>query len=173
MKNYIKKGSIPAHWDDSYKNLEYIRQPIKQEEVDKWREMGYNHNTFSGVMYGGKNIMPEWVYDVSKQIGLANPGFVLYKMSCMEVMPPHLDHFETYSRVFGIPKDKVYRGLVMLEDWKPGHYLEMDRIGYVNWNAGDYFVWSSDVEHAASNIGSEPRWTLQITGTLIEQNKDT
>ena len=169
MENYIKLGNVPVHWGTEYKNYEYVRQPIKQEEIDVWREQGYTHDTFSGVMYGGKNAMPDWVYDVSHQIGLINPGFVFYKMSCMEVMPPHVDHFDTYCRVFNVDRQNVYRGLVMLEDWKPGHYLEMDRKGYVNWTAGDYYVWSADVEHSASNIGIEPRWTLQITGTLNER----
>lgn len=169
MKNYIRSGRVEPIWDDSYKQFEYVRQPIKQEEVDNWRAMGYTHDTFSGVMYGGKNPMPDWVYTVAEQIGLENPGFVFYKMCTMEVMPPHLDHFETYSRVFGVPRDTVYRGLVMLEDWLPGHYLEMNKEGIVNWEAGDYTVWSADVEHAASNIGTEPRWTLQITGTLNER----
>ena len=58
----------------------------------------------------------------------------------------------------------------MLDDWKPGHYLEIDGVGVVNWIAGDYFIWDSDVRHAASNIGTEDRYTLQITGTIIQSN---
>ena len=166
MKKYIRTGNIAPTWNQDYKQFEYQRQPIKPEEIHNWRQMGYTHNSFSGVMYGGKNPMPSWVNGVAEQLGLHNPGFVFYCMNTMEVMPPHEDHFETYCSVFNVDRMDVYRGLVMLEDWKPGHYLEMDRKGYVNWQAGDYMVWSADVEHAASNIGSEPRWTLQITGTL-------
>jgi hypothetical protein len=55
----------------------------------------------------------------------------------------------------------------MLEDWKPGHYLEIDGVGVVNWVAGDYFMWESNVPHAAANIGIEDRYTLQITGTVF------
>jgi hypothetical protein len=166
MKNYIVRGHLEPNWSDSYKQFEYVRQPIKDSEIANWRSMGYTHDTFSGVMYGGKNPMPDWVYTVADRLMLKNPGFVFYKMSCMEVMPPHEDHFETYCKVFNVERQDVYRGLVMLEDWKPGHYLEMLGKAYTEWTAGDYFVWSADVEHAASNIGSEPRWTLQITGTL-------
>jgi hypothetical protein len=168
MKDYLTRGNIKPYWTDEYKQFEYTRQPIKQSEIETWRSWGYTHNTFSGVMYGqagGKNPMPDWVWDVADSMGLYNPGVVFYKMSCMEVMPNHEDHFETYCRVFGVERADVYRGLLMLEDWKSGHYLEMANHAYVNWNAGDYYVWSSDVVHAASNIGPEPRWTLQITGT--------
>jgi hypothetical protein len=166
MTKEIIYGHIDPIWDDEYKSFEYTRQPIKQEEIDKWREMGYTHDTFSGVMYGGNNTMPDWVYTVADRLGLENPGFVFYCMSTMEVMPPHVDHFETYCRVFNITREQVYRGLVMLEDGAAGHYLEMDSKPTVGWRAGDYFLWSADVEHAASNIGTTPRWTLQITGTL-------
>lgn len=169
MDNYIKHGHIDPIWDDSYKNFTYVRQPIKQEEIDKWRELGYTHDTFSGVMYGGNNPMPDWVYTVADKLNMENPGFVFYCMSTMEVMPPHVDHFETYCRVFGVERSEVYRGLVMLEDGVGGHYLEMDGKPTVGWKAGDYFVWSADVEHAASNIGQAPRWSLQITGTLKEK----
>lgn len=168
MKNYLIQGHIEPNWTDAYKQLEYERQPIKQSEISEWRKLGYKHDAFSGVMYGGSKPMPNWVHSVAEYLGLHKPGFVFYKMSTMEVMPNHEDHFETYCRVFGVKRADVYRGLVMLEDWKSGHYLEMANRAYVNWRAGDYFVWSSDVVHAASNIGPEPRWTLQITGTLYE-----
>ena len=166
MENYIRTGNVTPIWTSAYQDFEYVRQPIKPEEVAQWRAQGYTHDTFSGVMYGGKNPMPAWTLDIANELGFNNPGFVFYKMSCMEVMPPHVDHFETYCRVFDVPRADVYRGLVMLEDWKPGHYLEMNKRGVVNWSAGDYYIWSADVEHSASNIGSEPRWTLQITGTI-------
>lgn len=164
----IKTGTVDCIWDDSFKQFDYVRQPIKPEEIIEWRKMGYTHDTFSGVMYGGRNPMPAWTLEVADQMGMKNPGFVFYKMSTLEIMPPHVDHFETYSRVFNVPRERVFRGLVMLENWKPGHYLEMDKVGVVNWMAGDYFIWSADIEHAASNIGVEPRYTLQITGEYIE-----
>lgn len=163
----IQTGHINPVWDKSFKSFNYIRQPIKEEEIKQWRDVGYTHNSFSGVMYNSSNPMPDWVNDVAEQIGLANTGFVFYCMSTLEIMPPHVDHFETYCRIFNLNKKDVYRGLVMLEDWRPGHYLEVDKKGIVNWNAGDYVIWSADVEHAASNIGIEPRYTLQITGTLL------
>ena len=170
---HIPISTIPDYSED-YKDFEYIRQPIKQSEIDTWREWGYTHDSFSGVMYGGKNPMPRWVHDVADYLNLKNQGFVFYKMSCMEVMPVHEDHFETYCRVFGVERMDVWRGLVMLEDWKSGHYLEMDNRAYVNWKQGDFYLWSADVPHAASNIGPEPRWTLQISGTLREpQDRNT
>lgn len=172
-KGNMDLDQIPG-FNDDYKKFEYTRQPIKQSEIDHWRTLGYTHDSFSGVMYGqagGKNPMPQWVFDIADRLNLQNPGFVFYKMSCMEVMPVHEDHFETYCRVFGVNRMDVWRGLVMLEDWKSGHYLEMIDQAYVNWKRGDYYLWSADTPHSASNIGPEPRWTLQITGTLGDKHK--
>ena len=54
----------------------------------------------------------------------------------------------------------------MLFRSKPGHYFEYDSRGLVNWKKGDYVMYSTDTPHAASNIGIEPRYTLQVTGIL-------
>ena len=52
-------------WNEDYKNFDYIKQPIKEEEITQWREQGYYHESFSGAMYSSKNPMPDWVEDVS------------------------------------------------------------------------------------------------------------
>ena len=52
---------------------------------------------------------------------------------------------------------------------EPGHYFEFDGEAVANWKAGDYVMWQADVPHAASNIGTEDRYTLQITGTPMNK----
>jgi len=54
--------------------------------------------------------------------------------------------------------------LVLLEDWKSGHYLEADNKPVVDWKAGQVVEWQYDTPHAAANLGLEDRYTLQITG---------
>lgn len=167
--NFWKSGHITKIWDDAFKNFRYVRQPVTQTEIIEWRNMGYTHDTFTGELYDNKNPMPEWTSLLrdaivsDSRIQLNDFTFTFYRMSTLEIMPPHIDHFRTYCKVFNVDRSKVYRALVMLEDWKPGHYLEVDKKGVVNWAAGDYFLWQADVEHAASNIGVEPRYSLQIT----------
>ena len=85
-------------------------------------------------------------------------------MDTLDIMPVHTDHYETYSKVFEVPYNKVSRAIVFLEDWKSGHYFEIDNQAFTGWEKGDYVMWREDVPHAASNIGIEPRYTLQITG---------
>ena len=154
-------------WDDSYKNYNFVKQPISQDEINLWRSQGYDHKSFSGVMYGGKNVMPNWIHKVSDILDLKNCGHVIYRMDTNDIMPTHSDHYNTYCKVFDVEYNDVYRAIVFLEDWKPGHYFEIDNTGCTNWKAGDYYLWKGDVVHAASNIGIDPRYTLQITGTIL------
>ena len=83
-------------------------------------------------------------------------------------MPVHSDLYKRYIEVFDLQgkETSIRRALVLLEDWKPGHYLEVDGHAYVNWRAGDTAEWVYDTPHMAANIGLEDRYTLQITGHL-------
>lgn len=165
------RGYISKFWDDSFKNFEYVRQPITQEETDAWVAMGYDHvKSFTGCMYDNRNPMPDWVNNFRNllrgshsELPYKNMTFTFYKMETLEIMPVHSDHYRTYIKINNAKKENIRRILVMLEDWKPGHYLEIDGVGITSWIAGDYFVWENDVPHAASNIGVDPRYTLQIT----------
>ena len=109
---------------NEYLDFSYIKQPIKDSEVKNWREQGYTHSSFTGALYGGKNPMPEWVTEVSEMIGLKNCGYTFYRMNTLDIMPPHKDHFETYSKKFNVEVELAHRAIVFLEDWKPGHYFE-------------------------------------------------
>jgi hypothetical protein len=157
---------VPAIWDDSYKYYDYERQPITNKELTTWRSQGYTHNTVTGKMYSSKNIMPPWVYDISKYIHLNDCGYTFYRMDTLDIMPTHVDKYETYCKVFDVDYKDVIRAVIFLEDWKPGHQFEINGKSYNNWQAGFCCMWH-DEPHSAANIGVEPRYTLQITGTSI------
>lgn len=168
MHSHTTTGHIEPFWDDSFKDLPYVRKPgFNQQEIDAWVEQGYirdNLNDFIGTLYDNSNPMPDWIRNLDDKFGLHNQTYTFYKMDTLEIMPVHVDHFRTYCKLHNIGREQVHRVLIMLEDWKPGHYLEMDGVGYVNWKAGDWFKWRGDVPHSAANIGVDPRYTLQITG---------
>lgn len=157
-------GHINPFWDNSFKNFKFLKQSISQNEINKWQKQGYTHTSFSGAMYGNKNPMPSWTAQIADKLKLKKCGYVIYKMSTNDIMPTHSDHYNRYCQIFDVKYNDVWRALVFLEDWKAGHYFEVDSVGVVNWKAGDYYLWNGDVPHAASNIGIQPRYTLQITG---------
>lgn len=168
-KHKWHRGHIGRFWNNNeVKNLPFTRQAVTQEEIDEWEAKGYDHvKSFTGSMYDSRNPMPDWVNNFAGLFDYKNLTYTFYKMQTLEIMPEHVDHYRTYMRLNDSKYEDVVRILIMLEDWKPGHYLEIDGVGIVNWIAGDYFVWESDCPHAASNIGVEDRYTLQITGEKI------
>ena len=60
----------------------------------------------------------------------------------------------------------IRRALVLLEDWKSGHYLEAMGEPVVGWRAGQVVEWTYDTPHSAANVGFADRYTLQITGHI-------
>ena len=83
-------------------------------------------------------------------------------------MPVHRALYKRYIELFNLQgrETSIRRALLLLEDWKPGHYLEVDGKSYVNWRAGKTVEWYYDIPHMAANIGLEDRYSLQITGHL-------
>ena len=161
------RGKCPVIWNQEFKDFDYVRQPITGAESDTWREQGYTHETTTGKMYGSIHTMPTYTKEVAKLINLKNCGFVFYKLTTLDIMPNHIDHFNTYCEIFNVKRDDVYRALVFLEDWAPGQYLEVNHKALTSWKAGDFVLWQADVDHASANIGVTDRYALQLTGTLV------
>lgn len=167
QESLISIGHIDRIWNNEHHSFPYVKQPITDEEINTWRGQGYDYiKSFTGAMYDNRNPLPDWVDQLSDKFGLVKQTYTFYRMQTLEIMPPHSDHYRTYCRLNNVEPNSVCRVVLMLEDWKPGHYFELNGKGYVNWKAGDWFKWKSTTSHAASNIGIEDRYTLQITGII-------
>lgn len=166
----VKLGHIDRFWDDGYKSLSYSKKRGFDELQFKiWEDVGYhesNVKSLTGWDYDNSNPMPDWVDQLTDKFSLYRQTYTFYRMDTLEIMPLHSDHFRTYCKINEVVSDQVHRAVLMLEDWQSGHYLEIDGKGYVNWKAGDWFMWNGTTPHIAANIGIEPRYSLQITGIL-------
>jgi hypothetical protein len=123
--------------------------------------------------------LPQWCFDIKDEIK-KNGVFIensLYQIDnlimsiyCMPpgtIMPEHSDYYVKYRSINNIEdSNKVCRILVFLDDWKSGHYFELNKYPIVNWSKGDYYSWKGSTPHIAANIGSENRYTLQITAMI-------
>jgi hypothetical protein len=107
-----------------------------------------------------------WLNKIAEKIGLSNCGFTFYKMSTGDIMPRHTDHFNTYQKIFNVEKSKVWRAVVVLQDWEPGHYFDIEHRAIVNYKRGEFVLFDAFCEHSAANLGLKDRYTLQITGQL-------
>jgi hypothetical protein len=163
------KYNIPVFWDDEFKTLEYIDEEFNDpESLALWKKQGY-HDRFTGSMCDMRSKQPSWntkFIQIYQEMGWKDIGTSYYKMSTGTVLPTHSDLYVKYVKLFNLQgqEHRIRRAVVFLEDWKLGHYSEINNFGLVNWQAGTVLEWEYDVPHSAANIGVEDRYTLQITG---------
>lgn len=159
-------GHVRPWWDDSFKNLNYIYTPLSNtHDEERWISEGYGNLTLNGGIYNMSQPMPEYAQPFFTMFDWDHVGLCFFQMRTLEVLPLHIDSYISYRKMFNVETEDVWRCIVFLEDWKSGHYFEIDGVGHLNWCRGDYVVWNNDVPHYAGNFGIEPRYTMQITGT--------
>jgi len=165
------KYRIERFWDDEFKTLDYIQEPFNDpESVTLWISQGYQ-SKICGDLCDMRHRLPKWAskfIDVYEQQGWQDVGLAFYRMPTGTVMPVHSDLYKRYIELFNLEgkETSIRRSLVLLEDWKSGHYLEVAGKPYTCWRAGDTIEWVYDEPHMAANIGLEDRYTLQITGHI-------
>ena len=82
-----------------------------------------------------------------------------------QVVPLHRDTFFQLKKKFPKKKQPV-RALIMLEDWKVGHFVQHDEAVFTHWLAGDGYIWDTDILHLGANAGMEDKYTLQVSGFI-------
>lgn len=163
--------NLEVFWDDEYKHLDYIQEPFNDpDDLARWIGQGYQ-NKICGDLCDMRHRLPTWnqrFIEHYESLGWKDIGCAYYRMTSGTVMPVHQDRYVKYLDLFDLKgkEHTIQRALLLLEDWKSGHYLEVMGKPYVEWSAGTVVEWTYDTPHMAANIGLEPRYTLQITGHL-------
>jgi hypothetical protein len=161
--------NLEVFWDDEYKKLAYIQEPFNDPySVSHWLGQGYQPK-FVGELCDMRHRLPTWsrrFIEIFEGQGWKDIGIAFYRMRTGTVLPVHGDTYKKYIELFDLKGQEhtIHRALVLLEDWKPGHYLEVRGVPVVDWRAGTVVEWVYDTPHMAANIGLEDRYTLQITG---------
>ena len=165
------KYNIPVFWDDEFKRLAYINEPFNDPvSVNTWISQGYQ-SKITGDLCNMRHRLPDWAgrfIEYDEDLGWQDIGLAFYRMHTGTVMPNHSDLYRRYIELFNLTgrETTIRRALVLLEDWKSGHYLEVMGSSVVEWSAGTVLQWTYDTPHMAANIGLEDRYTLQVTGHL-------
>lgn len=161
-----KTGHVEPWWDDSFKNLDYeIPELAYTNDVDKWNNQGFGGYKYGGGIYNMQKNMPSYAKPFLTMFDWQNVSIQFFILKTMWAVPPHSDGYPGYMFRNNIQDiESVSRAVVFLEDWKSGHYLEVDNDPIVDWKAGDWVSWQGATPHYAANIGLENRYTLQITG---------
>lgn len=165
----FKQGLVTPFWGVEHRYLNYIRQPFNcEEDLVRWRSQGYSQDHFTGEMYDMKSIMPDWTKGFFSLFNGVNIGLSFYRMTTCNVLPNHRDTYNYYKKLFDVKNNSsIWRAIIFLEDWQPGHIFEIDNFPITQWKAGEYVLWQYDTPHMAANLGLEPRYTAQITFTNV------
>ena len=160
----ILRGKIKINpsYLEKIKKLPYINKPHKIVPVS-W--LCYPNECLQHLEFGDKDIkdkLYKWRHKLQPK-NAKHVGYLFSKLMPGNIVPKHRDHFESFSAYYGVPVESVKRRLVFLEDWKHGHYFQVNEEVFVKWNAGDWVEWTIDEEHFGGNIGEDPRYILQIT----------
>ena len=165
------KYHIAPCWDTEYQHLNYARSPFNDpEQVQTWLAQGYPDN-FTGQMCDMSQPQPSWnhtITEIYEAKGWKHIGTSYYRMDSGTVLPTHGDKYKKYVDIFNLrgQETSIRRAIIFLEDWQSGHYLECAGEVITGWHAGDVVEWVYDTPHMAANLGTTPRYTLQVTGHL-------
>jgi hypothetical protein len=165
MKKYIK-----PEWNiEEFKNLDYsFAEYHDSYDVDLHVSKGHAKEKIGLYKYHEPNPMPSCVKkfvlphfghldNLTTAVNLFKPG---------QYLPHHNDVYTRYKEIFEIDGKTISRTMVMLEDWKPGQVLCIDKYSYSGWMAGDCYTWHDYEPHTFINLSLFDRYALQITGTL-------
>ena len=171
MVQHYRIYDLEVFWDDEFKHLDYQQEPFNDlNDVQQWLAQGYQ-SKICGDMADMRGRQPSWNHRFIQHytsLGWQHVGTSYYRMTSGTVMPVHQDRYAKYVSLFDLAGKEflIRRAVVLLEDWRPGHYLEIQGRPLVEWRAGTVVEWTYDTPHMAANVGLEPRYTLQITGHL-------
>lgn len=149
-----------------YKNLNYVNKPFNDKDtLNAWKSLGHIYEKYTGKMLDQSQTLPNWCFNLLEKFSLKTPTITLYCMTPGTILPEHSDTFAKYKSLMGLGlNDSIFRCIIFLEDWKSGHYFEVNQDPVVKWKSGDYIIWKDSTPHMAANLGKENRYTMQITG---------
>jgi len=84
------------------------------------------------------------------------------------IVPLHRDTFYQISKRHPERTELKVRANIYLEDWKLGQFIQYDNEISVKWKSGQGFMWDSTHLHLSANAGMQNKYTLQVSGFLVE-----
>ena len=84
------------------------------------------------------------------------------------IVPLHRDTFYQISKRHPERTELKVRANIYLEDWKLGQFIQYDDEISVKWKSGQGYMWDSTHLHLSANAGMQNKYTLQVSGFLLE-----
>lgn len=159
-------------WTWHHRDLPYIHEDFNNsDDVRAWQQLGWTQQRFTGDLYDMRSPEPDWINPFRAWLPMKHWSWSVYRMRPGDALPQHRDTYQRFSEIYGIADiNTIRRYVIFLENWQSGHYFEIDGVPITNWVTGTGIYWQGDAPHLAANLGSEPRYTLQITGVVSRSN---
>jgi len=161
------QGSVTQSWQEQ----DYINLEFEKRIGGQYTHTGFNNLTSMPIdssmisVEVCSNNLPSCFTDIAKHFKFKKFVVAVNKMNPGYVLPFHSDTYNRFRKNFDIAEDvEIHRIIVFLHDPEPGHQLWIEDT-MCNGSVGNYFGWTSSIEHMAANLGKVDRYTLQITGT--------
>jgi hypothetical protein len=156
---------IDVTWKlQDYLDLDY--QPLGgygSRDFAAYHHYPYKH-LINNDMYGIPNPMPKFVSGVLDNFKYGIKTISFCRMPPGNILPLHRDRYTAFIESHDIRDvDAIHRYIVFLEHSKLGHLLQIEDRVYAVWRPGDYIGWQGTTVHAAYNLGTEHRYTMQVT----------
>lgn len=164
------KLQIP-HFD--YKNLTWVQED-NVTILDRADEFEQQNLQYIKVGYNNLNSMYYRAFDVSEDIhNFCKTLFPRYSVGVMkqppgQTLPSHEDTFFKFAKTNNIDPYQCCRVNIFLEDWKSGHYFEINEKSVLHWKRGDAIIIRRDQMHLSGNMGMTTKYTMQVTGVYDE-----
>ena len=159
---------------ETFVNCEYpAEDSCIKHQVDELTDIHEQYGGFpTSYKKGNTAIHQRWWNDneldfiqIGNLLGMEVVTISSIKQPPGQVVPWHRDTFFLLKKKFPTRSHPV-RALIMLEDWKVGHFVQHDNAVFTHWSAGDGYIWDEDILHLGANAGMENKYTLQVSGFL-------
>jgi hypothetical protein len=160
------RGSIPCTWDQQF--VEKLNYKYRQYTTDNHARLviPQDINRYNIAFWMARDLPIEDFNFINENFRwLKKKHFQINKFEPGHISPMHIDQYPYYSQLHNLQDDnEIVRVIIFMQDWKNGHYLEVEDTGITNWKAGDWVAWDLNTPHIAANIGLTDRYTMQLTG---------
>lgn len=152
------------HEHDSVDSRNISQAPETSARVRETRSLGYYTAHNCRFYQHFDEDLPGVFHRMAEACGLSDYSVSLLRQDPGQVIPWHQDKFYKLKQRLKPGDYRIFRYIVLLEDWKTGHYLQIGNEPVVKWRAGDIFTYPPDVYHLSANCGIEPKYTMQVSG---------
>lgn len=178
IKKYGFFQNIPGNYDHIVQNLSWnFSDHCMWHRETSFKDQGDDAAPFFHTGYYTPDNTQLWqiklgktslnVMELTQQVPVINHNVTFIKLDPGRTLPWHRDAFYLLKQQHpDWQKQKLIpiRYLIFLQDWKIGHFVQLENQVVTDWKAGDCWFFCNNTFHLGTNAGLEPFISMQISG---------